>query len=133
MDLAPGVATPEPGTTGAEQHMNHSRSRLRWRGSTARSAALTGVYATIRDRDRTHLGDGWQHPSHYKRNRIADMTSSPHQLMTFAETAEQLSVDVNTTRRNVRADQIPVMRPGRKVLIPAAWVDDPQGWPRHGR
>jgi excisionase family DNA binding protein len=51
-------------------------------------------------------------------------------LLTFAEVAARLGVDVNTIRRNVRADQIPVVRVGRKVRIPAAWVDDPQGWLR---
>jgi len=53
------------------------------------------------------------------------------ELLTFAEVAERLGVGVNTIRRNVKADQIPVVRHGRKVPIPAAWVDDPQGWP-HG-
>jgi excisionase family DNA binding protein len=50
------------------------------------------------------------------------------ELLTFAEVAERLGVDVNTIRRNVKADQIPVVRRGRKVRIPAAWVDDRQGW-----
>jgi excisionase family DNA binding protein len=49
--------------------------------------------------------------------------------LTFAEVAVQLGVDVNTIHRNVKADQIPVVRRGRKVRIPAAWVDDPTGWP----
>jgi excisionase family DNA binding protein len=49
-------------------------------------------------------------------------------LLTFAEVARRLGVDVNTIRRNVRADQIPVVRKGSKVRIPAAWVDDPRGW-----
>jgi excisionase family DNA binding protein len=51
-------------------------------------------------------------------------------LLTFAEVARRLGVDVNTIRRNVRAEQISVVRIGRKVRIPAAWADDPQGWPR---
>jgi excisionase family DNA binding protein len=50
------------------------------------------------------------------------------ELLTFAEVAERLGVDVNTIRRNVEADQIPIVRRGRKVRIHAAWVDDPQGW-----
>jgi excisionase family DNA binding protein len=50
------------------------------------------------------------------------------ELLTFVEVAERLGVDINTIRRNVKADQIPVVRRGRKVRIPAAWVDDPQGW-----
>jgi excisionase family DNA binding protein len=50
------------------------------------------------------------------------------ELLTFAEVAQRLGEDVNTIRRNVRAEQIPVVRIGRKVRIPAAWVDDPAGW-----
>jgi excisionase family DNA binding protein len=47
------------------------------------------------------------------------------ECLTFAEVAKRLGVDVNTIRRNVEADQIPVVRRGRKVRIPAAWA---QGW-----
>jgi excisionase family DNA binding protein len=49
-------------------------------------------------------------------------------LLTFAEVAAALGVDVHTIERNVRAEQIPVVRIGRKRRIPKAWVDDPQGW-----
>jgi excisionase family DNA binding protein len=63
---------------------------------------------------------------HQPRETITDV--SDRELLTFAEVAARLGVDVNTVRRNVKADQIPVVRRGRKVRIPAAWVDDPQGW-----
>jgi excisionase family DNA binding protein len=61
-----------------------------------------------------------------------NLANVPHpageKLLTFAEVAQRLGVDVNTIRRNVRAEQIPVVVVGRKRRIPAAWVDDPQGW-----
>ena len=72
-------------------------------------------------------------PQVVRHARIADMTAGERELMTFAEVAERLGVDVNTIRRNVKADQIPVVRRGRKVRIPAAWVDDPHGWPTRNR
>lgn len=49
-------------------------------------------------------------------------------LLTFAQTAERLGVDVQTVRRWVRTEQCPVVRDGRRVRIPSAWVDDPRGW-----
>ena len=52
-------------------------------------------------------------------------TMDRNHLLTFAEVAERLCVDVNIIRRNVRADQLPVVRVGQKVRMPAAWVDDP--------
>ena len=51
-------------------------------------------------------------------------------MLTFAEVAARLGADVHTIRRNVRAEQIPVVRVGRKLRVPAAWVDDPAGWLR---
>lgn len=44
-------------------------------------------------------------------------------LLTFAQAAERLGVDVHTIRRWVRTEHI---RDGRKVRIPAAWVDEPK-------
>jgi excisionase family DNA binding protein len=52
------------------------------------------------------------------------------ELLTFAQVAAILGEDVRTIERNVRAEQIPVVRIGRKRRIPKAWVDDPQGWLR---
>lgn len=49
-------------------------------------------------------------------------------LLTFGQAASRLGVDVQTVRRWVRTEQCPVVRDGRKVRIPAAWVDDPCGW-----
>jgi excisionase family DNA binding protein len=49
-------------------------------------------------------------------------------LLTFAQAAERLGVGVLTIRQWVRTEQCPVVRDGRKVRIPAAWVDDPKGW-----
>jgi excisionase family DNA binding protein len=60
--------------------------------------------------------------------RIADVSDHARESLTFAEVAKRLGVDVNTIRRNVEADQIPVVCRGRKVRIPAEWVEDPQGW-----
>ena len=56
------------------------------------------------------------------------MTTATTDLLTFAQTAERLGVDMLTVRQWVRTEQCPVVRDGRKVRIPAAWVDDPQGW-----
>jgi excisionase family DNA binding protein len=47
-------------------------------------------------------------------------------LLTFAQAAERLGVDVHTIRRWVRTEQCPAIRDGRKVRIPAAWVDEPK-------
>jgi hypothetical protein len=41
-----------------------------------------------------------------------------------------LIVDANMIRRNAKVDQNPVVRGGRKVRIPAAWVNEPHGGPR---
>ena len=46
------------------------------------------------------------------------------ELLTFAEAAERLGVGVL-----VRTEQCPVVRDGRRVRNPAAWCDDPAGWP----
>jgi excisionase family DNA binding protein len=46
------------------------------------------------------------------------------ELLTFAETAQRLGVGVLTVRQWVRTEQCPVIREGRRVRIPAAWVDD---------
>jgi excisionase family DNA binding protein len=48
--------------------------------------------------------------------------------LTVAQAAQRLGVDVHTMTRWVRAEQCPSVRVGRKVRIPAAWVDDPKGW-----
>jgi excisionase family DNA binding protein len=50
------------------------------------------------------------------------------ELLTFAQAAERLGVDVWTIRRWVRTEQCPVVCDGRRVRIPFAWVDDPRGW-----
>jgi excisionase family DNA binding protein len=52
------------------------------------------------------------------------------ELLTFAEAAQRLGVGVLTVRQWVRTEQCPVVRDGRRVRIPAAWCDDPQGWLR---
>lgn len=54
--------------------------------------------------------------------------ASSERGLTLSEAARRLGEDVNTVRRWVRTEQCPVLRDGRKVRIPAAWVDDPQGW-----
>ena len=51
------------------------------------------------------------------------------ELFTFAEAAERLGVGVLDVRRMVRTEQCPVVRDGRRVRNPAAWCDDPAGWP----
>jgi excisionase family DNA binding protein len=48
--------------------------------------------------------------------------------LTFTQTAQRMGVGVHDVRRWVRTEQCPVIREGRKVRIPAAWVDDPEGW-----
>lgn len=48
--------------------------------------------------------------------------------LTPGEAARRLGEDVNTIRRWVRTEQCPMIRDGRKLRIPAAWVDDPSGW-----
>jgi excisionase family DNA binding protein len=50
------------------------------------------------------------------------------QNLTLTQTAERLGVGVPDVRRWVRNEQCPVVREGRKVRIPAEWVEDPQGW-----
>jgi len=42
--------------------------------------------------------------------------------LTFAQAAQRLGCDVNLIRRWVRAEQVPVIRDGRRVRIPAEWV-----------
>lgn len=54
--------------------------------------------------------------------------ASSERGLTLGEAARRLGEDVNTVRRWVRAEQCPVIRDGRKIRIPAAWVDDPRGW-----
>jgi excisionase family DNA binding protein len=49
-------------------------------------------------------------------------------LLTFGEVAAILGETVETIRRNVRAERIPVVKVGRARRIPRAWVDDPQAW-----
>jgi excisionase family DNA binding protein len=43
------------------------------------------------------------------------------ELLTFAQVAAIIGVDVHTIERNVRADQIPVVRIGRERRVPKAW------------
>lgn len=45
------------------------------------------------------------------------------ELLTFAQVATRLGVGVLTVRQWVRTEQCPVVRDGRKVRIPASWVD----------
>lgn len=42
--------------------------------------------------------------------------------LTFGEAARRLGVDVQTVRRWARTEQCPVIREGRAVRVPAAWV-----------
>ena len=56
------------------------------------------------------------------------MTANSPELLTFAQAARRLGVGVLDVRRLVRTEQCPVVRDGRRVRIPAAWVDDPAGW-----
>jgi excisionase family DNA binding protein len=46
------------------------------------------------------------------------MTTSP-KLLTFAQAAQRLGIGILEIRRMVRAEQIPVVRDGRRVRIPA--------------
>jgi excisionase family DNA binding protein len=48
--------------------------------------------------------------------------------LTLAQVADRLGVGVHDVQRWVRTEQCPVIRDGRKVRIPLAWVDDPKGW-----
>lgn len=48
--------------------------------------------------------------------------------LSVAQTAQRHGVTVQDVRRWIRTEQCPVIRDGRKVRIPAAWVDDPKGW-----
>jgi excisionase family DNA binding protein len=43
--------------------------------------------------------------------------------LTFGEVAARFGVDVVQVRRWVRTEQCPTIREGRRVRIPAAWVD----------
>jgi excisionase family DNA binding protein len=58
------------------------------------------------------------------------MTTPPENTMTFGQVAARLGVEVTTIRRWVRTEQCPTLRDGRRVRIPAAWVDGllEQGW-----
>lgn len=54
-------------------------------------------------------------------------TSTDHQaqtagLLTIGEAADRLGVSVGDVRRWVRSEQCPVVRDGRKIRIPTAWV-----------
>jgi excisionase family DNA binding protein len=50
--------------------------------------------------------------------------------LTFGQAASRLGVGVLTIRSWVRTDRCPVIRDGRKVRIPADWVDEllAAGW-----
>lgn len=54
------------------------------------------------------------------------MTDTP-ELLTLAEVAECLGVEVLSMRNGSRTEQCPVVRDGRAVRIAAAG-DDPKGW-----
>lgn len=43
--------------------------------------------------------------------------------LTVGQAAARLGVDVQQVRRWVRTEQCPTVREGRRVRIPAAWVD----------
>jgi hypothetical protein len=52
-------------------------------------------------------------------------------LLTFAQVADRLGVGVlHRPPMGCRTEQCPVVRDGRRVRIPAAWVDEPlaKGW-----
>jgi len=49
-------------------------------------------------------------------------TTEPLPPLTFTAAAQRLGCDVNTIRRGVRAEQIPTVSNGRRVRIPAAWI-----------
>ena len=57
-------------------------------------------------------------------------TNITSELLTFAQAAERLGVGVLTIRSWVRTDHCPVVRDGRRVRIPAQWVDGllARGW-----
>jgi excisionase family DNA binding protein len=57
-----------------------------------------------------------------------DTTTSGELLLTFAQAAQRLRLGVLDIRRMVRTEQCPIVRDGRRVRIPAAWVDNPQGY-----
>lgn len=58
-----------------------------------------------------------------------DITTTPHnQGMTFGQVAAHFGICINDVRRWVRTEQCPVIRDGRRVRIPTAWVNDPEGW-----
>jgi excisionase family DNA binding protein len=52
------------------------------------------------------------------------VTPGTGELLTFAQVAQRLGVGVLTVRQWVRTEQCPVVRDGRKVRIPAEWVDE---------
>ncbi len=45
------------------------------------------------------------------------------ELLTFGQAAACLGIDVNTVRRWARSEHCPVIRDGRRRLIPAEWVE----------
>ena len=49
-------------------------------------------------------------------------TNQPTTTLTFGETARRLGEDVQTIRRWARAEQVPTVRDGRRIRIPAEWV-----------
>lgn len=49
-------------------------------------------------------------------------------LLTPAQAAQRLGVHTDDIRRWIKTEQCPVVKDGRKVRIPALWVDDPKGW-----
>lgn len=49
-------------------------------------------------------------------------------LLTPAQAAARLGVDVHTVRRWIRHEDCPTVRIGRKIRIPAAWANNPEGW-----
>ncbi|MDC8980672.1 helix-turn-helix domain-containing protein [Mycobacterium marinum] len=59
----------------------------------------------------------------------------PYQhALTFGQVAARFGVDVLTVKRWVRTEQCPSIREGRRVRIPAAWVEAQSDvLPRAGR
>ncbi|WP_094357629.1 MerR family transcriptional regulator [Mycobacterium marinum] len=51
------------------------------------------------------------------------MTQRPERGLTFGEVAARFGVDAPQVKRLVRTEQCPTIRDGRRVRIPAAWVD----------
>ena len=51
-------------------------------------------------------------------------TTSPGRLLTFGQAAARLGVGVSDVRRMARTERCPTVRVGRRVRIPAAWIDE---------